>query len=193
MNDIDLIFTDIDDINTRLYDLETIHTVKEYNTMTQTLEYGLVVAGGSITATPAETYTVTQYQEIIIKSTVSGLVGTNKTVKLSISSPDYASGSETEPSDFEYTIHMTPTTEGKEIFELRLTELLGSSLTIGVLNTCSIMFSIVSATGDEYLSALSTFALYKTNTDLSYAPSDVTAAFIKLGELNKRVVELESE
>lgn len=193
MNDIDLIFTELADINERLYDLETLHLEKEYGTMTQVLEYGLVLDAGVLTATPTEVYTVSQYEELILKANVSGLAGTNKTIKLSISSPEYTDGAEAEPDDFEYTMHLIPSVEGSELFTIHLNEFLGESLSIGVLNDCRIMFSIITSNDVEYLSNIVTLGMYKTNTDLSYEPTNLSAVFIKLAELDKRVVELESE
>jgi len=195
MNDLDYIFTEIYDINNRIYALETSHLTKEYTHMTKVLTYDLTVENGAITVTPPVDTTVSQFQEIVVKATVTGLEGIKKTVKLSISSPTFATGvEEAAPEDYEYTMHLMPSTSESETFEVHLNEFLGTSLIIGSINECPILFSIMDAASPvvEYLGDLEgSISLYKTNTDISFAPSDITSIFIKLAELEKRLVDVE--
>lgn len=195
MTDLDFIFTELYNLNSRLYSLETTHITKEYNThMVKILNYELTVSNGAITVTPPADTTVSQFQEVIIRATVAGLIGTKKTVKLSISSPTFATGvTEEAPSDFEFTMHMIPSTGTLESFELRLNEFLGAKLVIGSLNECPILFSIIDSNGAEYLGDLnSSISLYKTNTDLTFEPSNISNIFIKMTDLEKRLSELEA-
>ena len=192
MNDIDYIFTELYNIDKRVYSLGNALIEKEYTHMVKILNYGLSVVGSTITITPPVDSTVSQYQNILVNAHVSGVDGINKTIKLSINTPEFATGSEADLSDFNTTIHLSPSIKTVETFSVFLNEIIGNDLEIGVINNCNAMFTIVDGSGGVSKSDVFNISLYKTNVDLSYQPNDITHIFIKLNELTKRLDELEA-
>jgi len=194
MTDFDVVYEELYDTQRRIYSLETEHpSIKEEDYMTKIITYTIILSGGEITAATADDTDISQYQEVIIRANLTGFEAySKKALKISISSPSFSAGiSEEDEEDFEYTIHMIPIV-GEDLFELRLNELLGTSLTVGELNTCPLMFT-ASDCSTEYDSNITSIDLYKTNLDTDYVPDDMSNIFITIAKLNTRLLALEED
>lgn len=135
----------------------------------------------NVSTTMAEVFS--QYEEVVIRAKVNGNTKPI-TVKLYISSPENQLSPTTPGYEYDYVWHMIPS---KGSYYLHLTEALGNKLQVGALNTCNMKFEVLDSTGKSLESENRTISLYKTNTDISYQPDDLTQIFIALAELSKEV------
>jgi hypothetical protein len=194
IDDLDFVYLYLYDLQKRIYKQETTHPdLLEASDMIKIINYTGTYSGGLLSVSTSDNTDISQYQELIIRIDLTGAEALDKkAIKFSVSSPTFSAGiTETEPDDFEYTLHMIPVV-GEDLYEIRLNEILGSSLDVGVANTCPIMFSLLDENSNEYNSNIVELDMYKTNLDVDYSTDDMSNVFITLSNLNTRLVNLES-
>lgn len=205
MNDIDKIYVNLDDTNTRCLNVESsagiIKQEVQYNSMSKNLSFGLAISGSNITVTPPSDSYISQYQQAIITATVSGLSNA-RAVVLYVSTPDYVQSSY-DAEDYQYHFHLIPSSVVQNQYTLNITAAIRNefvsmdslnNVIIGSLQKCLYKFVIIDSSDEEYTqisSADNYISLYKTNTQDSYAPNDIDNMFIELDDINKRLSVLE--
>lgn len=190
MDDFARIYLELDNLNKRIYDMETVHPEEGESNMAKILEYTLTYSAGTLTATRTDSQTISQYEKVVIKATLVDFPTNDYATRLHISSATYSDSNEETYDDFQFHSYMLPEGSTKGVFIISLNKTLGDTLTIGDANTCPIMFEVLDESSPLYSNILN-IELYKTNTTQSYTPDDLVSIFIKLNELVDRQNELE--
>lgn len=160
--------------------------------MLREIEYNLTYANNALTVSTSDSELFSQYEEVLIKVNITGIVA-SLTAKLHISNPDNIISPSTAGYEYDNVFHLIPSVEGTNKYYLRLTEALGKKLKVGDLNTCNMKFEVLTSNGTSLSTANRQISLYKTNTDISYQPDDLTQLFIAIAQIENRISKLEEK
>ena len=128
---------------------------------------------------------VSQYQEVWLEASFDS-EGKAAAVSANFTLPD---GTEIN------NIHLTPVTGLQNRFRVRLNEIIGNKLKVGIENEISVRFSL--KTSEDYANMPVDepvgFKIYLTNLDVTYTPDDIDVLFIGLSKLNNDFYSLSNK
>lgn len=162
--------------------------------------------GGTITASQSDSGFASQYQEVILRLTISDPGAYDAFCPIvhlsSPNDPDPGSNaggiSDSDyESKFKYRLHMIPVGYGS--YELHLNEAIGRHMKIGVRNECKYVIELLAhnPNSGEYESLHQTLVnnmpnsiyMYATNADYSDRADDLSNAFAMMNSLRSMIEE----
>ena len=198
MDDFAKIYLKLDEINRKIYGLEEIHHTEEHSKMTKIIDFNINYNNGNFTVNKITQDDISQYQRAVIRAKLVDFptVDSNNkeksyAVRFHISSPSFATLTESKPEDFQLHNYMSPEPGTKNSYLVNLNTILGKELRIGVQNSCPLMFEVYDEGSFDHTD-VSGILLYNTNVSQTYLSDDLSAIFIKLNELTERIHELEA-